>query len=112
MAPLEGDTFCFVHSPARAHERAVARKKGGAGRRTPRGSQRERGAPVSLGTVPEVLAELELLYADTLCQENSGARSRTLGGLLGVALRVVEVGELEGRVAAIEARQNEPRRTA
>jgi hypothetical protein len=39
---------------------------------------------------------------------NSPQRSRTLGTLLGVALRALEVGEIEARLQALEQRLSEP----
>lgn len=110
MPALEGSSHCFAHAPERAAERAKARKAGGQRNRTPSGE----GKPVSLGSVADVLAELEFVYSETMVQANSAQRSRTAAVLLGVALKTLEVGELEGRLAAIEARLATPsgRRTA
>jgi uncharacterized small protein (DUF1192 family) len=51
-----------------------------------------------------VQALLEETVSTTLAQENTGQRSRTLGYLLGLALKALEVGELEERIAALEER--------
>ena len=40
---------------------------------------------------------------DTLAMENSIARNRALGALAQQAVRLLEVGKLEDRVAALEA---------
>lgn len=40
---------------------------------------------------------------ETLAQRNSPMRSRALGSLLLIALRALEIGSLEERVAALEA---------
>ncbi len=51
-----------------------------------------------------VAPDAELVDAlDTLGLENSIARARTLGYLVGVAAKLLEVGELEERLAYLEA---------
>src|SRR4051812_40977608 len=99
MAPLDGATLCFVHDPRRGRDRAEARKRGGRNRRTPNGSS---AGPVSLRDVASVQALLESTVSDTLVQANSSQRSRTLGYLLGVALKALEVGEMEQRIMDLE----------
>ena len=101
MAPLEGSPFCFIHDPRRGRERAQARKRGGHNRQTPAATAAAREA-VSLGDVASIRRVLEDTVADTLAQANSAQRSRALGSLLGIALRALEVGELEGRIVALE----------
>ena len=110
MAPLEGSTFCFAHDPRRGKERAQARKRGGHNRQTPRASDAAR-EEISLGDVAGIRAILEDVVADTLAQENSAQRSRAVGTLLGVALKALEVGELEQRIEALELRIAEVFRT-
>ncbi len=46
---------------------------------------------------------MEIATLDTLGLKNSIARSRTLGYLVGVAAKLLEVGELEERLAYLEA---------
>ena len=46
---------------------------------------------------------LVIASLDTLGLENSIARARTLGYLVGVAGKLLETGELEERLAALEA---------
>ena len=99
MAP-GASGWCFAHDPARGRERAKARKKGGRNRRAPKiGSQPEE---VRLRSVDAVQVLLERTVADTLAQENSAQRSRTLGYLVGMALKALEVGELEERLTILE----------
>jgi hypothetical protein len=50
------------------------------------------------------LIERALLHEVTL--ENSHSRNRTIGYLALVALKALEVGEFEQRLAALEATQN------
>jgi len=58
--------------------------------------------PASLRNPEEVLALLEEVLAHTRLQENSAQRSRTLISLALAALKALEVGELEERLAALE----------
>jgi hypothetical protein len=46
---------------------------------------------------------LEIAVMDTLGLDNSIARSRTLAYLAQVSLKVVEVGDMQERLAALEA---------
>ncbi len=46
---------------------------------------------------------IEIAVLDTLSMENSIARSRTLGYLGQVALKVLEVGDFQERLQALEA---------
>lgn len=100
MAPVEGGRFCFAHHPAKAAARAQARKKGG----------RARQAPEPTGPAPEIRSVaglqtvMERTVAAELAQPNSSNRNRTLGYLLGIAAKLLEAGELEARIEALEAR--------
>ena len=102
MPPLEGSDRCFAHSADRGRERALARKKGGRNRR----SAGRVAAPTerpSLRDVASIQTELEAAVFDTQQMENSSQRNRTIGYLLGTALKAMEVGEVEDRLAALEA---------
>jgi hypothetical protein len=46
---------------------------------------------------------LEIAVLDTLSQENSLSRSRTLAYLVQMALKTLEVGNLEERLEALES---------
>jgi hypothetical protein len=48
--------------------------------------------------------QLERALFDSLQLRNSVHRSRTIGYLVGIGLRALEVGELEERLAALEQR--------
>jgi hypothetical protein len=52
--------------------------------------------------MPSIQAGLNLVWPDSLVQENSGSRSRTLVAVLLAAVKCLEVGELEERLAALE----------
>ncbi|MGI9077873.1 MAG: hypothetical protein ACR2G6_11200 [Gemmatimonadaceae bacterium] len=110
--PRVGDSlYCFTHAPERAQDRAKARKQGGHNRQTPNAPRGVLEA-VHLRDVTSIQELLERVTADTLIQENSERRSRAMGGLMGIALRALEVGELEERAAALEQRLSKPRRFA
>jgi hypothetical protein len=101
MAPLRGERFCWNHDPAHAADRAAARKRGGrnSSRAGPVGLPVE---PVRLRSVEDVRTMLEDVATETMRLANSNQRSRTLAALLGLALRTLEVGELEARLEALE----------
>ncbi len=110
-APLRDGDFCLMHSPEHAQEVQEARRLGGL--------RRKREATLSgaydfegLETVSGIRRLVEVAVMDTLGMENSMARSRTLAYLAQVALRTLEVGELEKRIAVLEqavhGRRSEP----
>ena len=91
-----------MHSPEYAEEIAEARRLGGLRRR------REVAVACAyefngLVAVADLRRLLEIAALDTLGLENSIARARTLGYLVGVAAKLLEVGELEERLAYLEA---------
>jgi len=101
-APLRGEDFCLFHSPTHAEEAAEARRLGGLRRRkekTLAGAYDLEG----LRSVPDIQRLLEIATLDTLSLENSVARNRTLAYLGQSALKCLEVGELEDRLAMLEA---------
>lgn len=100
-APLRGEPFCFWHHPDHADEAAEARRLGGLRRRrevTLQGAYEFEG----LETVPQIRRLLELAVLEALALDNSIARVRALGSLAQVALRALDVGELEERLSALE----------
>ncbi len=99
MAPLHGSSYCFNHAPEMESRRARSRRRGGRNRRAAKASC----DPPDLGSPSAVRHVLEQAVGDTLVQENSIQRNRTLGYLGGVLLKVLEVGELEERVRALES---------
>lgn len=98
--PLDGRPFCFHHDPANAERRRLARARGG---------QRSRRPPLELTTASaaDVRRSVDALIADTMRLGNSVKRNRAAGYLLSLALRALEVGELEERIAALEARNGQ-----
>jgi len=100
--PMKGEDYCFWHSPEHAEEADEARRLGGLRRRRERtvAGAFEFGG---LATVTDIRRLLEVATIDTLSLENSVARSRTLAYLAQSALKCLEVGELEERLALLEA---------
>ncbi len=93
--------YCYVHDPARGAERAAARARGGHNRRA------GRGVPAAeWPAVHDLASVLELVNVgvrDCAQLENSVARGRLVVALASVAVEVLRVGELETRLAAVEA---------
>lgn len=56
-----------------------------------------------LGTVAEIRRLLEIAMSDTLSLENSVAKARTLTYVAQSATKLLEVGDFEERLAALEA---------
>lgn len=111
MAPLDARDYCWAHDPENARDRAEARKRGGLNRRTPKGGSGggDGGEPQRYRSVEAIQELLERTVADTLLQENTDKRSRTVATLAGSLMKALEVGEWEERLAALEAAQTKRR---
>ena len=100
--PLHASDFCVFHDPQHAEAIAEGRRMGGIRRR------REGGLSAAydlddLTTVAGIRRFLEVALLDAITLENSVARSRVLIAGVMAAAKLLEVGELEERVAAVEA---------
>ena len=100
-APVKEGDYCFWHSPENAEDVAEARRLGGLRRR------REVAVSgafdfVGLEHVGDIRRLLEVAVLDTLGLENSIARARTLAYLATTAIKLLEVGEFELRLASLE----------
>ncbi len=110
--PMRDAPFCFWHSPETTEEAAEARHLGGLHRR----KKKTVGAIYGfrgLRTVEDNLGLLETAAIETLALENSIARNRTLGGFAATGLKLLEAGDLEERLRALElalaaARKSDP----
>ncbi len=101
-APLRDGAFCLWHDPGHADEVAEARRLGGMRRRretTVAGAYSFEG----LASVGQIRRLVEVAVIDILGLENSISRARTLAYLAQTATKLLEVGELEDRLAAVEA---------
>ena len=99
--PLNDGNFCFWHSPEHAEEAAEARRLGGLRRRREKITSGAYGFE-GLGSAEDIRRLLEVAVVDTLSLENSIARARTLAYLAQVSVKLLETGEVEERVAALE----------
>jgi len=100
-APLHESDFCFVHAPEYAEEMAEARRLGGLRRRRERtvaGAYDFEG----LETVGQLRRLLSIATVDSLSLENSIARSRVLVAIVLAGSKLLEVGELQQRIEALE----------
>jgi len=99
---MRDESFCFWHSPAHEEDAAEARRLGGLRRRREKTVQ---GAYdfTGLGSVEAIRRILEIAIVDALGLENSVARARVLIAGAQAATKLLETGELEARIAALEA---------
>jgi hypothetical protein len=100
--PIRGEAFCLWHSPQHQDEAEEARRLGGLRRRrekTLAGAYDITG----LGSIEDLRRIVEIVVLDTLSLENSVARSRTLIAAVLAGTKLIEVGELEARLAALES---------
>jgi hypothetical protein len=99
--PLQDRDFCLFHDPEHADAVAEARKVGGGRRR------REATVAVAydfagLDTVPGIRRLLDVAALDTLAADNTPNRARTLAYIAQIAMRLLEVGDLEERLQQVE----------
>jgi hypothetical protein len=100
-APGQDSGFCFMHDPEHADEAKEARRLGGLRRRRERTVQAAYDLE-SLETVEKIRRLVEIAALDALGLENSVSRSRSLIYAASVAAKLLEVGELEERLRALE----------
>ena len=101
-APLRESDFCVFHDPEYAETVQEARRVGG--------QRRKREVTLAtaydfegLTSVPDIRRLVEVAAFDALGLDNNISRVRALGYLAQVAVTLLEKGELEERVAAVEA---------
>jgi hypothetical protein len=101
-APLRDSPFCLWHDPDQADVVAEARRLGGVRRKretTLAGAYDIEG----LGSVAEIRRIVEIAVLDALSLENSVARGRLLVACALAGAKLLEVGELDERLTAVEA---------
>ena len=109
QAPLSDGDYCFWHDPEHAKDAAEARRLGGLRRRKEKvveGSYAIEG----LENIAQVRRLVEIAVVDTLALENSISRSRALIAAAGTAVKLLEAGEYEQRLQALE-KALKPRQT-
>ncbi len=100
--PLLNSSFCLFHDPEHAEEATEARRLGGQRRRR----ERVVAGAFDLGgltTVEDLQRVIQIGLLDVLGLDNSLGRARTLGYLVLIAAKLLEVGDHEQRLAALEA---------
>ena len=102
MAPQHDRPFCFSHDPERAADAAEARRMGGL-RRRKEGTIAVAYDLPGLDTVVGIRRLLDIVVTDGIGLDNGIARLRVLISTAVAAMNLLKVGELEERLAALEA---------
>lgn len=103
MPTIRGKRYCYAHSPDHAAQRAATHRAGGLARHTPHATDAGE-LPREARTLDDARAILTYTLRELGAHDNSLARVRVLLALHDAILRTWEVGELEARIAALEAR--------
>ena len=103
--PLRDEPFCFWHSPETAEEAAEARRIGGLHRRKKKTVAAVYGFN-GLRTIDDLQGLLETATIETMALENTLSRNRVLGGFAAIGAKLIEVGDHEERLRALEALQS------
>ena len=105
-APLLESDYCAMHDPAHAEAMAEARRLGG--------NRRKREVTLAgaydfagLTSVPDLRRLLEVVAFDLLGLDNSVPRARAVIAVVLAGAKLLEVGELEERIAALEAAKHD-----
>jgi hypothetical protein len=101
-APLRGESFCFWHSPDTADDLADARRMGGLHRRKKRTVATIYGFG-GLRSIEDHQALLETVVIESMTLENSIARNSAVTRMIATGAKLIELGDLAARIAAIEA---------
>jgi hypothetical protein len=102
MAPLHERPYCFAHDPERAADAAEARRMGGL-RRRKEGTIAVAYDLPGLDTVVGIRRLLDIVVTDGVGLDNGIPRLRVLISTAVAAMNLLKVGELEERLAALEA---------
>ena len=100
--PQRDRPYCFSHDPERADEAAEARRLGGL-RRRKEGTIAVAYDLPGLDTVAGIRRLLQIVSTDGLAMDNGVPRLRALISTAVAATNLLKVGELEERLAAVEA---------
>ena len=102
MAPQHDRPYCFSHDPERAADAAEARRMGGM-RRRKEGTIAVAYDLPGLDTVVGIRRLLDIVVTDGVGLDNGIPRLRVLISTAVAAMNLLKVGELEERLAALEA---------
>ena len=106
--PMRDGPFCFWHAPETADELADAQRMGRLHRRKKRTVATIYGFG-GLRTLEDNQALLETITIETMALDNTIARNRAVNAMLATGIRLVEIGELEARLGALEAATGQQR---
>jgi hypothetical protein len=101
--PRAGSAYCFFHDPAAAGERDAARRRGGVARSRRAAVLPENEPDLPLGTIADVVCLLGTTINQTRRGQIDVKVANAIGTLANVLLRGISQGDLEARLAAIEA---------
>lgn len=104
MQALKGGLFCFNHAPEAGAKRAQARKRGGENSHTPHFADRSM-RPHDVKTFDDAQKLLKYIWQEVDGMDNSLERARVLLVVHERLHKSIEIGELEQRIAALEARR-------
>jgi hypothetical protein len=102
MAPLHDRPYCFSHDPERAAEAAEARRLGGL-RRKKEGTIAIAFDLPGLDTVAGIRRLLQIAATDAVALDSGIPRLRVIISAATAATNLLKVGELEDRLAHVEA---------
>jgi hypothetical protein len=105
--PQRDRPYCFAHDPERAADAAEARRLGGL-RRRKEGTIAVAYDLPGLDTVVGIRRLLDIVVTDGVGLDNGIARLRVLISTAVAAMNLLKVGELEERLAALEAVAGHP----
>jgi hypothetical protein len=104
MRPIKGGRYCFNHDPARAKDRAAARRAGGLSRHTPHAGDSDN-IGKEIRTIGDAAKIIRYVLDELLVMDNTIPRARTLLACFDSFVKAFEIGELERRISALEAMQ-------
>ena len=102
MAPLLDRPYCFSHDPERAEAAAEARRMGGL-RRRKEGTIAVAYDLPGLDTAAGIRRLLDIVVTDAIGLDNGIPRLRVIISTAVAAIGLLKVGELDERLAALEA---------
>ena len=102
QAPLADKGFCFWHDPAFEAQAAQARRSGGVARAREIALKHVYGID-HLRTLEQISRAVEVGTFELLALDNGVARDRAIISGALAAAKILEVGDLEGRIEAMEA---------
>jgi hypothetical protein len=100
--PLRDRAECFWHSPDTTDELAEARRMGGLHRRKKRTVATIYGFS-GLRSIEDHQALLETVAIETMALENTITRNRAVTSMIATGAKLLELGDLATRIAALEA---------